>query len=180
MKKYVILLVLTLVALPSINVFNVTQVTEAAPKPIDEDEILCDRDPTAYLVGEEKSGIDANNPCRAKAKIQAIAYECGETIDTYANTQKFFRLNVKKAQKKCEEYCGDLSSKCTGKLQSQTNCGFSIPTNRALETGKNIVKCPKHCRGQAFNYCSLYHSNFFATEPSLFKNSAYNCECKKK
>jgi hypothetical protein len=162
---------------------NATQAFAAPFKPFggEEDVILCDRDPTAYLVGKSTEGVNPVEPCRAQAKIQAIAYECGSENNTHPITKKFLKLNIAKAMEKCDSFCNDLSPLCKGKLQDQISCGFTIPTARALDVGLNIVKCPKHCKkGQAFNYCSLYHANFFATEESLFKKMPYNCFCKRK
>jgi hypothetical protein len=158
----------------------IAQQTSAAKAKKDDSEILCERSPTAYLVGETKEGTSADNPCRASAKIQAIAYECGESIDTYPYSQRAFKANIEKAKKKCQDFCEDVDSRCVGRIQDQPGCGFTIPTHRAVDTGKNIVKCPKHCKGQAFNYCSLYHANFFATDPQLFKDKSFNCICKRK
>lgn len=142
-----------------------------------KDEILCERAPTAHLVAEIKPSIYAKNPCNASAKIQAIAYECGNPIDTFRVTQGFHKLNVKKAREKCAEFCASISPACKPKFIEPSNCGFTIPTNRAIETGKNVVGCPKHCKGQAFNYCSIYHANFFSTDPELFKDKPANCYC---
>ena len=152
---------------------------KADPK-FDTDEILCDRAPTAYLVGESRPRKGASNPCGASAKIQAIAYQCGDATNTYAQTQQFLKDNIHKARERCDQFCESVSSQCTGHIADQTSCGFTVPANRALETGKNIVHCPKHCKGQAFNYCSLYHGNFFAVDSELFKDAVANCYCQRK
>ena len=144
------------------------------------DEILCERKPTAYLVGESKPIPTEKSPCSATAKIQAIAYECGETMDTLSSTIQFLKDNKKKAREKCIQFCEEYNPVCTGRTVDQTTCGFSIPTNRALDAGINVAKCPKHCKGQAFNYCSLYHANFFAVDPALFTSKAANCICYKR
>ena len=152
----------------------------AFAKDQDKDEILCNRAPTVYIVGENRPSAFSENPCRGSAKIQGIAYECGNTMDTYTSTQKFFKENMRKAKAKCTEWCESISNRCTGHMGEQTSCGISIPTNRALETGRDVVRCPKNCKGQAFNYCSLYRGNYFSVEKELFKNLSPNCFCQRK
>lgn len=144
------------------------------------DEILCERAPTAYLVTEIKPSQNSKSICNASAKIQAIAYECGDASQTFQVTQEFHKANVKKAREKCEEFCKSVSPTCRGKFQEPSSCGFTIPSSRATDTGINVVGCPKHCKGQAFNYCSIYHANFFSTDPDLFKDKPANCYCLKR
>lgn len=152
----------------------------SAENKFDSEEILCERVPTAYLVDETRPSSNSANPCAATAKIQAIAYECGNTMNTYTTVQRFLKDNIRKAKEKCRAFCESVNKKCTGHLSDQTSCGFTVPTNRALDAGKNVVHCPAHCKGQAFNYCSLYHANYFSVDKELFEDKPMNCYCQKK
>ncbi len=146
------------------------------------DDILCERMPTAEIVGKVKSdNKELENPCSmANAKIQAITYECGNVQDTYRKTQEFFRSDIKAAKDKCDDYCKEVSPKCRGTLRTGPECGLSIPTTKALAVGREVAKCPKHCKGQAFTYCSLYHANFFSYDSDQFVKEAPNCFCEKR
>ena len=141
-------------------------------------DLLCEQSAQAHLVGKTPS--PTNDPCDATAKIQAIAYECGDPSDTYTFTEHALETDIEKAQVQCDRFCRDQSKKCVGSLDKPFHCGLSTPTNRALSVGKHLIGCPKHCKGQAFNYCSLYHGNFFGTDPSLFKGMKPNCHCRHK
>ena len=143
-------------------------------------EILCERTPNVFIVGEALPSAKSENPCAGSAKIQGIGYECGDTMNTYTSTQKFLKENIRKAKLKCTEFCESISTQCAGHLSEQTSCGFTVPTNRALDAGRNVVHCPKHCKGQAFNYCSLYHANYFSVDKEQFINKPANCYCQKK
>jgi hypothetical protein len=141
-------------------------------------DLLCEQHSQAHLVGKIPS--PTKDPCDAQAKIQAIAYECGVATDTYEFTQDALAKNIDKAKTMCEDYCEKQSGKCTGVLDKPFSCGLSTPSNRALDVGTNMIGCPKHCKGQAFNYCSLYHGNFFGTSSALFTGMAPNCHCRRK
>jgi hypothetical protein len=143
------------------------------------DDMVCERHPNAVIVAERHSTSD--NPCEAGAKIQAIAYECGLVTDTAAFVQNSFKMEVEKAREKCDEFCSDQSRACTGFFSPPGDCGLKSPPNLSSDFGKNVIHGPKNCKGQAFNYCSIYHASFFATgDRSLFENMRENCQCRKK
>ncbi len=148
--------------------------------PSDQNEILCERIPTAYLVDQTLPNNPEQSPCAASAKIQGIGYDCGDAMYTFMHTQEYLKEENRRAREKCSQFCKSLNSKCTSHFTEQASCGFTIPTNRALDVGKKVVHCPKHCKGQAFNYCSLYHGNFFDVNTELFEKMQPNCLCQKK
>lgn len=139
--------------------------------------MLCDRS-YAEVVGKKLS--TSSDPCDASAKIQAISYECGVPEDSFAFRQKAAEINSKEAEKICEDFCRDLSSKCRGTFTRESQCGFTVPTQRELDVGRKIIQCPSSCKGQAFHYCSIYHGSYFGLEPSLFTGARSNCTCSKK
>jgi hypothetical protein len=143
-------------------------------------DMVCERAPTAYLVGEKPAS--PGDECGAAAKIQAIAYECGEQTNTMTFTQQALQGNIEKAQAKCNEFCKNQGGgSCAGVLTQQYECGLKSPPQKSLPVGQNVIHCPSRCRGQAFNYCSLYQGDFFATsDRSLFKDMHENCFCRKK
>ena len=157
----------------TLGAFGAPNVAHASDK-----DLLCERHPTAYLVAEIES--ENSDPCAATAKIQAIAYECGLPENTSAFIQNSLEDNIKVAQTKCDSYCASISPKCSGYMDHPAVCGSRTPANRAVDVGKNVIHCPDHCKGQAFNYCSIYWGNFFSADPSLFKKSKPNCHCRKK
>lgn len=141
-------------------------------------EIMCGRQATAYVVDQSTS---STGTCSASAKIQAITYECGLAKDTTAFTQNGLKENIEKARAKCTEFCESQGSSCTGYFNAPSQCGLKSPAAKALAFGKEVANCPKHCKGQAFNYCSIYHANFLATsDPSLFQGMSANCTCRRK
>jgi len=143
-----------------------------------ENQMLCARAPTAYVVG--KTPGFSLDPCTASAKIQAIAYECGSEEDTLVFQGNALEANKKKAQEKCEEYCKGLDDSCTGQMDWIGQCGLKTEAGKALSAGKNIVHCHQECKGQAFNYCSIYHGNFLGTGEVIFKKMKENCHCRHK
>ena len=142
-------------------------------------DMPCEREPTAYVVGE-KYNENVKKTCIATAKIQAIAYECGHEDDTLEFTDQALKDNIKQAQLKCNAFCKKLDESCVGVLTAPSRCGLVSPPGMSLEFGKKTMQCPKRCKGQAFNYCSIYQANFFATaDRSLFASAKENCTCKK-
>ena len=142
------------------------------------DDMICERVPTAYVVGETISG--PKSKCQASAKILAIAYECGEASNTLHFTTESLKVNITKAKEKCDDFCADIDSSCEGVLNVPYTCGLVSPQTISLDVGKNVIHCPKHCKGQAFNYCSIYQGDFFSTDRSLFTAMKENCNCRKK
>jgi hypothetical protein len=143
------------------------------------DDMICEREPSASLVGETVS--TTKNPCEASAKIQAIAYECGNVTESDSFVQNAFKLNIEKARERCNEFCKDQDSSCEGDFSQPSDCGLKSAANVALSFGKNNIHCPLTCKGQAFNYCSIYHGSFFAvSDRSLFKDMKANCQCRMK
>ncbi len=140
------------------------------------DDILCEHHPV-FLAGEEITNRDT---CQASAKIQAIAYECGYPSDTLNFTQRSLKENIQRAQEHCDNFCKKVSRQCHGYLIAPSDCGLKSPPGKALDFGVKEIHCPKQCKGQAFNYCSLYHASFFQTsDRSLFNGMPNNCECRK-
>jgi len=145
------------------------------------DDILCERVPTAVVIEKIPPKAKSDNPCAsASAKIQASAYECGNPNDVHVKTEEYLRADIHDAERKCEEFCKEIAPSCKAVLTKPTECALSIPSSKAIAVGREVVKCPKHCKGQAFMYCSLYHANFFSYDKELFKDLSPNCHCEKR
>lgn len=172
---FLMLLLASISLLSSCDFLNAEDGSKSNVIPV-ADELRCERLPYATLVDRTLS--KSSDPCDASSKIQAIAYECGSPEDTDSFQRKAFELNVEKSKSLCDQFCRQQGRSCRGVFESASDCGLKTPPSRALDFGKNVMKCPTKCKGQAFNYCSIYHGNFLATDdPQLFKNARSNCRC---
>ena len=168
------LILALLIAFTSFSTLADDSVPNLIPK---DDDMKCESSPTTSVVGEKTSD---ENTCYASAKIQAIAYECGSLSDTESFERKALTNNIKAAQEACEEFCKKQGA-CEGVFTAPSECGLKTSPQNSVDYGKDVVHCPKRCKGKAFNYCSLYHGPFFtSTNHDLFKSSPENCKCVKK
>lgn len=139
--------------------------------------MLCERKPYAEEVG---SVVVYSKTCQASAKIQSISFECGILEESMEYRPKALAGNNKAAQKECDKFCKSVSRNCVGDYSPMTLCGFSIPFEREVPVGRDVINCPSRCKGQAFHYCSVYHGSYFGYERDIFKKVYPNCHCRMK
>lgn len=157
------------------EVFLVLTLTVPTATLAEPNYMLCSREPYAAVVGKTYSST--RNVCDASAKIQSIAYECGVPEESYDFKTKNIKGNFRAALRACKDFCEDIDSDCGGQLSEAFTCGFSIPVEKEVTVGREIIDCPSRCRGQAFHYCSIYHGSYFGFDEQLFKKMPDNCSC---
>jgi len=121
---------------------------------------------------------DKSNPCNGSVKLQGIRYLCGDENEVDLQSRKFLDELNDAGEKECARFCKNKGRSCTSYFEAPSRCGFTLPQSEAISIGKNDGQCSKSCPGQAFIYCSLYHSSYLQVDEKLFGGFSPNCFCK--
>lgn len=143
-----------------------------------ENYILCRRD--AEITPVNPTATTEEDPCSGRVILQGIAYDCTTSGDVESKRRKFLNELREGGREYCESFCAKRSTgkvKCHGVFSEPGKCGFTIPTSEALKYGKTKAVCNPECGGQAFAYCSIYHSSMLRVQPELFSDQTPNCDC---